>query len=339
MDTPIQRAVGSSTALAKILDQVSDLAAINRPVLILGQRGTGKELIAERLHYLSQRWDQPFIKVNCAAISDQLLESELFGHEPGAFTGATRVHHGRFERADGGSLFLDELGTMSTRLQEKLLRLIEYGEFERLGGQKTQTVDVRIIAATNSDLRKMAEQGDFRDDLLDRLAFDVVHVPPLKFRKEDIPELADFFAVRMSHELGWTAFPGFSPQAMDALHQYDWPGNIRELRNAIERSVFRWGVEDLAIEEVWIDPFQSPFEEPPSPTKNQSNESAPIPGSEGQDKGLKERIHQFEKDLVSSALTRNHFHQRTTATELGLSYDQLRGLLKKHNLGKGKGVS
>ena len=339
MDTPIQRAVGSSTALAKILDQVSDLAAINRPVLILGQRGTGKELIAERLHYLSQRWDQPFIKVNCAAISDQLLESELFGHEPGAFTGATRVHHGRFERADGGSLFLDELGTMSTRLQEKLLRLIEYGEFERLGGQKTQTVDVRIIAATNSDLRKMAEEGDFRDDLLDRLAFDVVHVPPLKFRKEDIPELADFFAVRMSHELGWTAFPGFSPQAMDTLHQYDWPGNIRELRNAIERSVFRWGVEDLAIEEVWIDPFQSPFEEHPSPSTNQSNEKAPTSGSASQDKGLKERIHQFEKDLVSSALKRNHFHQRTTATELGLSYDQLRGLLKKHNLGKGKSVS
>src|SRR5690606_14058123 len=162
---------------------------LNRPVLVLGERGSGKELIAERIHFLSSRWESSLHKVNCAAISDQLLDSELFGHEPGSFTGATRVHHGRFERADGGTLFLDELGAMSIRIQEKLLRLIEYGEFERVGGQQTIKVDIRIVAATNADLKKMAKKGKFREDLLDRLAFDVIPVPPLRERLGDIPEL------------------------------------------------------------------------------------------------------------------------------------------------------
>ncbi|HEY7775780.1 MAG TPA: sigma 54-interacting transcriptional regulator, partial [Kineobactrum sp.] len=157
-----ERVIGSSAALALALDQVSRLAGINRPVLILGARGTGKELAAERLHFLSPRWEAPLLKVNCAALADALLESELFGHEPGAFTGATRVRQGRFERADGGTLFLDELGTMSPRLQEKLLRLVEHGEFERLGGQQTLQVDVRVVAATNADLRALATAGQFR---------------------------------------------------------------------------------------------------------------------------------------------------------------------------------
>ena len=159
--------IGNSQAFAEALDNISYLAPINRPVLILGERGTGKELAAERLHFLSTRWDAPLVKVNCAAIAESLLESELFGHEPGAFTGATRTRHGRFERADGGTLFLDEIATMSGRLQEKLLRLVEYGEFERLGGQETLRVDVRIAAATNADLRAMADDNLFRHDLLD----------------------------------------------------------------------------------------------------------------------------------------------------------------------------
>src|SRR5210317_2411498 len=253
--------IGDSAALATALEQVSHLAQINRPILVLGERGTGKELIAERLHYLSPRWDAPLVKVNCAAMADSLLESELFGHEPGAFTGATRSHRGRFERADGGTLFLDELGTMSLRLQEKLLRLVEYGEFERLGGQQTLQVDVRVIAATNADLQQEAERGLFRSDLLDRLSFDVVHLPALRQRRDDIPELAQHFAVQMCAELGWELFAGFTEDAMSQLIQHSWPGNVRELKNAVERSLHRWGDPLEPVAQIVTDPFRSPFEE------------------------------------------------------------------------------
>ncbi|WP_439106725.1 sigma 54-interacting transcriptional regulator, partial [Congregibacter sp.] len=189
--------LGESNALAAALDHLSQLAGIQRPVLVLGERGTGKELAAERLHYLSPRWDAPFVKVNCASMAETLLESELFGHEAGAFTGASRLHVGRFERADGGTLLLDEIGTMSPRLQEKLLRLIEYGEFERVGGQRTLQVDVRVVGATNADLRSMADTQTFRADLLDRLSFDIVHMPALRHREEDVMLLARQFAVQM----------------------------------------------------------------------------------------------------------------------------------------------
>ena len=205
-----ERMIGNSANLAAALDHISELASINRPILICGERGTGKELAAERLHFLSPRWDAPLHKVNCAAIAEPLLESELFGHEAGAFTGATLAHQGRFERADGGTLFLDELGNMSQRLQEKLLRVIEYSEFERVGGQQTLQVDVRIVGATNADLPHMAEQGKFRADLLDRLSFDVVHLPALHQRPEDILELAEHFAMQISAELGRALFPGFA---------------------------------------------------------------------------------------------------------------------------------
>jgi len=198
-----ERIIGNSTSLTRALEQISRLAPVNRPVLVIGERGTGKELAAERLHFLSPRWDGPLLKVNCAAIADQLLESELFGHEPGAFTGATRTHRGRFERADGGTLFLDEVGAMSPRLQEKLLRLIEYGEYERLGGHGTRRVDARVIAATNADPRQLAARGEFREDLLDRPSFDVVHLPPLRHRLSDVPDLPHHFASRMCGEMGW----------------------------------------------------------------------------------------------------------------------------------------
>ena len=254
--------IGNSAALAQALDHLSQLAPVNRPILVLGERGTGKELAAERLHFLSTRWDAPLVKVNCAAMAETLLESELFGHEAGAFTGATRSHRGRFERADGGTLFLDELGNMSLRLQEKLLRLVEYGEFERVGGQETLQVDVRVVAATNADLRSLAARGEFRHDLLDRLSFDIVHLPPLRHRPEDIPELADHFAIQMSAELGWELFPGFTAAATRTLQDYHWPGNIRELKNAVERSLYRWGDADNAVAEIVLDPFQSPFDSP-----------------------------------------------------------------------------
>jgi psp operon transcriptional activator len=325
--------IGNSAALSAALDRVSLLAPVNRPVLILGERGTGKELAADRLHYLSGRWDAPLLKTNCAAIAETLLESELFGHEQGAFTGATRTHRGRFERADGGTLFLDELGTMSLRLQEKLLRLVEYGEFERLGGQDTLQVDVRVVAATNADLPALAEKGEFRADLLDRLSFDVIHLPALRHRREDIPELADHFAIGMSSELSWELFPGFSSAAMEALLNHRWPGNVRELKNVVERSLYRWGDTGTEVDEVVIDPFISPYRDPEPALSEPDTQTPAAPGRYR----FSERIDDIERTLLRDALRENGNNQRRTAEALGLSYDQLRGLVKKHRLGRRRG--
>jgi psp operon transcriptional activator len=321
--------IGNSAALADALQQVSHLAQINRPILILGERGTGKELAAERLHYLSTRWDAPLIKVNCAAMAESLLDSELFGHEPGAFTGATKARQGRFERADGGTLFLDELGTMSLRVQEKLLRLIEYGEFERLGGQRTLQVDVRVVAATNVDLRALAEQGQFRQDLLDRLSFDVVHLPPLRHRREDIAELAQHFAVQMSAEMGWEMFPGFSDNAQRVMDSLPWAGNVRELKNTVERSVYRWNDPDRPVNDIVADPFTSPFEELPDESV-QDEESPEVTAAGITD--FPAHMLEMEKSLLLESLEQHGHNQRLTAEALGLSYDQLRGLVRKHDI-------
>jgi len=333
MNRPQEGMIGNSSTLAMALDQISNVAPINRPVLILGARGTGKELAAERLHFLSDRWGAPLLKVNCAAIADQLLESELFGHEPGAFTGATRTHHGRFERADGGTLFLDELATMSTRLQEKLLRLVEYGEFERLGGQQTLQVDVRVVAATNADLQALARSNSFREDLLDRLSFDVVHLPSLAQRPEDIPELAQHFAIAMCGELGWDLFAGFTDSALAQLARHDWPGNVRELKNVVERSLYRWGSPDTPVDAIVIDPFQSPFTSPAVPTYDSAgNTDDPIPDSIPDVLSFPQRISALEKQIIEETLAQNGHNQRRTAEALGLSYDQLRGMVRKYQL-------
>jgi psp operon transcriptional activator len=327
-----ERMIGNSITLTQALEQVSRLAPIQRPVLVIGERGTGKELVAERLHFLSPRWDGPLLKVNCAAIAEQLLESELFGHEPGAFTGATRTHRGRFERADGGTLFLDELATMSKPLQEKLLRLIEYGEYERLGGHTTQQADVRVIAATNADLRDLVERGDFRADLLDRLSFDVVHLPPLRHRLSDVPELAHHFAVQMCSELGWELFPGFTDAAALSLLQHPWPGNVRELKNAVERSVSRWGDASTAVAEIVLDPFISPFADWTEPSPSHSTPPAITAEQAASTVDFASAVKDYERDLLKSVLRQQQNHQGRTAQALGLSYDQLRGLLKKHSL-------
>lgn len=340
----MKKIIGESSTLAEALSHVSLLAGLNRPVLISGERGSGKELIAERLHYLSQRWDRSFHKINCAAISESLLDSELFGHEAGAFTGASKQHQGLFERADGGTLFLDELATLPLRIQEKLLRVIEYGEFERLGGQKTLHVDIRVIAATHANLPKMATEGEFRHDLLDRLAFDVVLVPPLRERKEDIPALADHFATRMALELGWDYYSGFTQQAMDTLYFHPWPGNIRELRNVVERSLCRWQDKESAIDEVVINPFfnehmsstdTSHDATPPSlhpADERATGEAAPSKTKAVTENQLdfKAAVGNFETALLRETLQRHQFHQRESAKALGLSYHQLRGLLKKY---------
>jgi len=330
MSTHTENIIGHSTTLAMALEQVSHLAPINRPVLIIGERGTGKELLAERIHFLSGRWDKPLVKVNCAAISNDLLESELYGYEPGAFTGASRVHQGRFERADGGTLFMDEVGTMSMRLQEKLLRIIEYGEFERLGGQQTIQIDVRVVAATNSDLKAMAERGHFRRDLLDRLNFDVIHAPPLRFRREDIAELAQHFGVQMCRDLGWEYFSGFTEAAMQTLQHHSWPGNIRELKNVIERSIYRWAQPTQPVADIIIDPFLSPFEKPGGAEPETFEKS----GAEAMESspGFTEQMDAFGLQLLQSALQLYHNHQGRTAQALGLTYHQLRGLLRKYRL-------
>lgn len=331
----MQKIIGESSSLADALSHVSLLAPLPRPVLISGERGSGKELIAERLHFLSTRWDQDFHKINCAAISESLLDSELFGHEAGAFTGATKTHIGRFERADGGTLFLDELGTMPLRIQEKLLRLIEYGEFERLGGQRTLQVDIRIVAATHENLPRMAEQGKFRYDLLDRLAFDVVQVPALRERQEDIPDLVDFFATRMVLELGWEYYSGFTSAAMQALVEHRWPGNIRELKNVVERSICRWQDPDKPIERVVINPFKQVDESLHKDSSNSSiearRETQDLPKDETlETQDFKQAIQQFEIDLIQQSLEHCRFRQNDTAKFLNLSYHQLRGLLKKY---------
>lgn len=333
-----QPLVGGSPLLMDVIDQVSSLAPLSKPVLILGERGTGKELIAERLHFLSRRWDEAFLKLNCAAMSDSLLESELFGHEAGAFTGATKRHQGRFERADGGTLFLDELATCSLRVQEKLLRVIEYGEFERLGGQQTLRVDVRLIAATNEDIPRLAEQGEFRADLLDRLAFDVVNLPPLRYRKDDIAELAEHFATGMCLELDRAYFPGFSGQALEQLEAYDWPGNIRELKNVVERSVYRSGDHEAPVDSVLINPFQTPWRDAggsPNQTEAKSLvetavETMPVRLSGAE--SLPERMRVLERQALEEALAQHHFNQSQTAEALGLTYHQLRSYLRKHEM-------
>ena len=228
--------VGSSPALRAVLDQVRIVAPTGSTVLIAGETGTGKELIARAIHMHSERRHRPFVKVNCAAIPAELLESELFGHERGAFTGAVAQRIGRFEAADGGTLFLDEIGDMPLHLQTKLLRVLQEQEFERVGGNRTIQVDVRIVAATNRDLKGMVEENKFRADLYYRLAVFPMNVPPLRERREDIPLLTRYFVQKHAQRMGRNieSIPAY---AMEALTNYDWPGNIRELQNVIERSV------------------------------------------------------------------------------------------------------
>lgn len=268
--------IGQANVFLEVLEQISQVAQLNKPVLVIGERGTGKELIAARLHYLSQRWDQHYQKLNCAALNESLLESELFGYEAGAFTGASKRREGRFEIANHGTLFLDELANTSAMIQEKLLRVVEYGEFERVGGSKTVKVDVRLVAATNEDLPSMAANGEFRADLLDRLAFDVITIPPLRERREDIMVLAEHFAINMAREMEMELFSGFSSKASDILLNHSWPGNIRELKNVVERAVYRNNNPHVPVHEIVLDPFASHFR-PQQRIKAASRQLAPAP--------------------------------------------------------------
>ena len=324
------------------MEQVSRLASLDRPALVIGERGTGKELVAARLHYLSPRWNRPLVKVNCAALPESLLESELFGHEAGAFTGALRRRAGRFERADGGTLFLDEIANAGLPVQEKILQVVEYGTFERVGSSGTESCDVRVLAATNVDLPGEAAAGRFRHDLLDRLAFDVVTVPPLRARRDDIPLIARHFACAMAAELEWEAAPSFSKEAIDRLMSYPWPGNVRELRNVVERAVYRCWTPDRPIDDIVFDPFASPYR--PGPARRREHEPSgkrmpehpaecvPEPAFQALD--LDAAVARFEADLLGRALAAARHNQREAARSLGLAYPQFRNRLKKHGIGR-----
>ena len=332
-----QQVVGQSFAFLDSIERASSAAALNRPVLVVGERGTGKELIAERLHRLSPRWAAPLVTMNCAALAETLIEAELFGHEAGAFTGATRARAGRFEEADGGTLFLDELATLSAGAQERLLRAVEYGEVTRIGANKPVQVDVRIVAATNEHLPELVDKGRFRADLLDRLAFEVVTLPPLRAREGDVPVLSDHFGRRMASEIGWREWPGFSAAAHDGLARYEWPGNVRELKNVIERAVYRWPQEAKPIDTIEFDPFASPWRpltredagekiaKPRSPEIVAPPHSSPVTD-------LRASVDAHEKSILEATLARCRFNQRDAAKALALSYDQLRHCLRRHGM-------
>ena len=327
-----QTIIGEAPVFLEMLEHVSRAAPLSKPVLVVGERGTGKELIASRLHFLSDRWENRMVKVNCAALTESILESELFGHEAGAFTGAARTHVGHFESADGGTLILDELATVSLRMQEKILRVIEYGEIQRVGGNETITVDVRIVGSTNANLPGLAQRGEFREDLLDRLAFDVVTVPPLRERPEDILPLAYAFAVNMAAELRRDLFAGFSARASSSLLKHDWPGNVRELKNAVERSVYRSTDPEATIGEIAFDPFDSPFQPRSSDTAAETDSPAAGARQLLLPTDLKARLADTERALLEAALDRAKYNQRRVADLLGLSYHQLRGKLRKYRI-------
>ena len=333
-EKPVQPIIGEAPAFLEMLEHVSRAAPLSKPLLVVGERGTGKELIASRLHFLSRRWEQPLLKVNCAALTESILESELFGHEAGAFTGAVTTHTGHFERADGGTLVLDELATISLRMQEKIMRVIEYGELQRVGGSDTISVDVRIVGSTNADLQALVGAGRFRADLLDRLAFDVVTLPPLRERLEDILPLAYAFALNMASELKHQFFPGFGARASSALLRHDWPGNVRELKNAVERSVYRSKEQDQQISSIAFDPFDSPFRLRDSQAAGSSEpkgksaiRSTPLLPTD-----INARVLELEVELLQAGLEKARFNQRLAADLLGLSYHQLRGKIRKHSL-------
>jgi len=333
-------ALGQSDTFLEFQEQISKVAPIDRPVLILGERGTGKELAASRIHFLSQRWQKPFVTLNCSALTPALIGSELFGYEKGAFTGASSRRTGRFEKASSGTLFLDEIGTIPMEVQEKILRVVEYGNFERVGSSESIHVDVRIVAATNVNLSLMAQSGEFKPDLLDRLSFEVIYVPPLRERKGDIPFLSSHFAGRMAFELGWEEIPKISFLALKSLEAYDWPGNIRELKNVIERAVYK--SSSGVIKEISFNPFCNPYENNRLENKKTSFQTDIAVSDQPRDNGFagamdqvlkkpfKEAVGELEFYLISNALKACRFNQKKAAVKLGLSYDQFRGIKKKY---------
>ncbi|WP_409432441.1 sigma 54-interacting transcriptional regulator [Litorimonas sp. RW-G-Af-16] len=335
-----QQPIGQSESFMSLMDRVSDCAVLSRPVLIVGEEGTGKEMIAARVHFLSPRWEQVMITVNCAAFTDQELDVALFGS---SLMDGRDETNGRFFAADGGTLLLDNIDSVSPRLQEKLMRAIEYGQYEARGEAETQDVDVRVVAATNVDLTAAVKAGTFRSDLLYRLAFDVLHLPPLRERTADILPLAEHFGKKMASELGGDRFPGFTAETAEKLLRHDWPGNVRELKSVVERNTAKaWLADEALVQPIatlQFDPFDSPYrlrestgrvlDQPPDPETPADTEEADAPL-----KAFTERVMEFERRLIDEALQIAENHQGRAADYLDLSYHQFRGLLRKHGLKK-----
>ncbi|MCG8606359.1 sigma-54 dependent transcriptional regulator, partial [bacterium] len=308
--------VGDSDALREVLNQISKVAPTNGRVLIFGESGTGKELIARSIHENSPRRGAPFVKVNCAAIPEELIESELFGSEKGAFTGAIQNREGKFSLADGGTLFLDEVGDMSPKVQAKVLRVLQEGEFEKVGGHQTEKVDVRVLAATNKNLEEEVQEGRFREDLLFRLNVVPIVSPSLRQRREDIPVLIDYFIEAYSHENG-TRTKKVSEEAMEALRLYDWPGNIREVKNIVERLMIMCSSDLIEVDDL--------------PRQIQSNASQrPFTMASGlRLKDLKEKV---ERDYIESTLKKNGWNISQAAKELDVDRTNLHKKIKYYGL-------
>jgi len=305
------------------MTKIEKVAPVPRPVLVLGPRGTGKELVARAIHTLSPRASEPYITINCAAVAESLLESELFGHEEGAFTGATKQKEGKFELADGGTLFLDEIGNMSLDFQAKILRVLEYQRFERVAGSESIQVNVRVIAATNLDLKQAMLDGKFRPDLYDRLAFEVINLPPLAARRDDVPVLAVHFLIRFRQEVAGINVKEISAGALDRFASYDYPGNVRELKNIVERAVYMAQGEVLTAADVEA---ALPPEAAPQASGGSFEDDRRL--------ALPDRVDAFEAWLCKDALERTRYKQKEAAALLGLSYDQFRQRYRKYGLGK-----
>lgn len=298
--------VGRSPAMQEIFGMISRVAPTRGTVLLAGESGVGKDLIARAIHHHSPRKDRPFVKINCTALPENLMESELFGYEKGAFTGAVTSKPGKFEQADTGTVMLDEIGDVPAAVQVKLLRVLQERELERLGSNKTKHIDVRVIAATNADLRVALENGTFREDLYYRLNVLPINIPPLRQRKEDIPYLADRFVRKISAELGRECTLGQS--AIDRLLQWEWPGNVRELENVIERSLVMFGGTELAAGDVRIDMTRV--------RNGQPVHSGVLP--EGMN------LDQYEKSIIREALARAQGNKSQAARLLGITRNALR---------------
>jgi len=297
--------VWSGEAMRKVMSQIERVAASETRVCILGETGTGKELIARTLHERSPRASGPFITLNCAAVPAELIESELFGHEKGSFTGAAARHIGKFEQAEHGTIFLDEIGDMPLPMQAKLLRVLEENEIERIGGDKPILVDVRVLVATHRDLGALAKEGKFRQDLFHRVYVFPLLLPPLGERREDIPNLVEHFAKQVCAQNGWKPVP-FTPEAIQALQSHPWPGNVRELRNVVERLM-------LLATEGQVDTATVHVALPGTPDSPASTRSGL----------LSDRVQSFEREVILSELKRNHSHITNTARALGLERSHL----------------
>ncbi|SFC47032.1 DNA-binding transcriptional response regulator, NtrC family, contains REC, AAA-type ATPase, and a Fis-type DNA-binding domains [Bosea sp. CRIB-10] len=313
--------VGNSAAFRRVIEQVTEVCETKATVLLNGESGTGKELVAKAIHFNSPRRDKPFIAVNCAAIPETLLESELFGHVKGAFTGALANRTGRFAAADGGTLFLDEIGDMPLPIQAKLLRVIQERSFEPVGATRTQTVDVRLVAATHKDMRQAVDKGSFREDLFYRLNVFPIQLPPLRDRPDDIPLLAGHFLADLAESMGKRA-SGFSPAAMTAMAAYDWPGNIRELHNCIERAVIVAKTQTIDVADLPQDLFVS---------RRSDRDAFP--------RDLDAELERIERDFIIEALRRNDGVQVRAAKLLGIAERSLWHRIKKLGIRLGRSIA